>query len=268
MAFLTIDVYSHVLGMDVPISVLLPEKRKYPIDDLSDTKYPVLYLLHGHSDDHTSWIRKSKIERLVRNYKIIIVMPYVHRGFYTDCKYGYHYFTFIQQELPKIIANHFHASTKREDTFVAGNSMGGYGALKLAITHPEQYSKAASFSGVVMPLPQLLDEDNNDIFNMNDFTTNIHNIFGNEKQFVTSINDLKYQIEKLDSYNGNKPMIYQCCGQQDSLVYKQNVEFHDFILSNTTNLNYVYDESIGGHDWDYWDPNIEKFIKMLNLKNN
>lgn len=266
MAYLTIDVYSHTLGMDVPISVLLPEKRKDAIQDLSMKKYPVLYLLHGHSDDHTSWIRKSKIERLVRDYELIVVMPYAHRGFYTDCQSGYRYFTFIQEELPKIISNCFHASMKREDTFVAGNSMGGYGALKLAITHPEQYSKAASFSGVVIPIPQLLHRENNQIFNMDDFVKNISNIFGDAKQFTNSINDLKYQIKQLDSYQGKQPFLYQCCGQQDALVYQQNVQFHEFILQQTQHLDYLYEESEGDHNWDYWDPRVEKFIELLALK--
>lgn len=265
MAYVSLNVYSHVLGMDVPLTVLLPERRKKAVVDCSRKKYPVLYLLHGHSDDHTSWIRKSKIELLVRDYEVIVVMPYGHRSFYTDCQHGYRYFTFIQEELPKIVQNLFHASTRREDTFIAGNSMGGYGAFKLAITHPEQYSKAASFSGVVQPIPQLLGEENNQIFNMQDFHDNITNIFGIEADFINSINDLKYQIQKLDSYKGKQPLLYQCCGKEDDLVYQQNKEFNLFVQQKTHCLNYIYDESSGNHDWEYWEPKIQKFIEMLNL---
>lgn len=265
MALLTLNVYSHVLGMDIPLNVLLPERRKRSIIDTSKKKYPVLYLLHGHSDDYSAWIRKSSIELIVRNLEIIVVMPYIHRGFYTDCQHGPRYFTFISEELPQIICNMFHASSKREDTFVAGNSMGGYGAFKLAITCPNRFSKAASLSGVLMPLPQLLDEKNNEIFNIPDFTENIKNIFGNMNQYQQSINDLCFQIKKLSTYTGKQPLLYQCCGQEDLLVYKQNTIFHNFVNTNIRNLNYIYNESTGNHDWEYWMPRMKEFIEMLEL---
>ena len=259
------SVYSHVLGMDVPLNVLLPERRKKETIVNAEKKYPVLYLLHGHSDDQNAWIRKSQIELLVRNLEVIVVMPTTHRGFYTDCQSGLKYFTFIADELPKMIGNMFHASTKREDTFVMGNSMGGYGAFKLALNHPDRYAAAASLSGALEPFQCFVDEENDQIFNLPDFSTNIKNVFGSEEDYRQSVNDLDYRAKLLDGYEGEQPLLYQCCGVDDTLTYSQNVIFSKYIDENTKRLNRIYSVSPGGHDWDYWMPRAQEFIDLLKL---
>ena len=129
MALLNVDFYSYYLGMDSPLTVLLPEKRGRKPEAAPDKKYPVLYLLHGHADDNTAWIRKSDLELLVRDHDLIVVMPSAHRSFYTNGRYGHLYFDYITKELPVIVGNFFPASARREDTYIGGLSMGGYGAL-------------------------------------------------------------------------------------------------------------------------------------------
>lgn len=259
------SVYSHVLGMDVPVNVFLPERRKSEVLDQANKKYPVLYLLHGHSDDQNAWLRKSQIELLVRDLEVIVVMPTTHRGFYTDGKTGLKYFTFIGEELPKIICNMFHASNKREDTFVMGNSMGGYGAFKLALNYPNRFAAAASLSGALLPYEFVIDEDTNDIFNLSDFSNNIKNVFGTKEDFDNSINDLCYMAKELDKYDGEQPLLYQCCGTEDPLTYENNQIFSKYVEENTTNLNRIYSESPGDHNWEYWMPRAKDFIEMLHL---
>lgn len=266
MSFGMFSVYSHVLGMDVPINVILPERRKKETLNQSDKKYPVLYCLHGHSDDQFAWIRKSQIELLVRNLEVIVVMPTTLRSFYTDGKNGLKYFTFIAEELPMLIANMFHASTAREDTYVMGNSMGGYGAFKLAMNYPEKYAAAASLSGALDPYEGFTQSNTDELFGMNGFAQNIKNVFGNIEDYENSINDLCFMATKLDKYSGEQPLLYQCCGKEDILTYKQNEVFSQFVEKNTSCLNRIYSESHGGHDWEYWMPRAKEFIEMLNLK--
>lgn len=102
------------------------------------SSYPVLYLLHGLSDDHTIWHRRTSIERYVSALGLAVVMPNVGKSFYTDMANGGNYFTFITEELPTLVQSYFPVSAKREDNFIAGLSMGGYGAFKVALSCPEK----------------------------------------------------------------------------------------------------------------------------------
>lgn len=152
MAFIECNFFSDVLGMSSTMNVIIPENRKNRIGiktKAEQDEYPVLYLLHGLSDDHTAWMRRTSIERYANKYGLAVIMPNVHRSFYTDMVFGNNYFTFISQELPEIAEKLFPLSTKRKNTFVAGLSMGGYGAFKLALNQPERLAAAASLSGAL-----------------------------------------------------------------------------------------------------------------------
>ena len=116
MAFIQCGFSSEILGMKTNMNVLLPQ------DTARQSKQapPVLYLLHGHTDDHAAWTRFTGLERFVRELNLAVVMPTVHNGFYTNTEIGYRYFDFCTQELPALVGSMFHVSTAREDTFVAG----------------------------------------------------------------------------------------------------------------------------------------------------
>ena len=140
MAFLQCSFHSDVLGRACSMNVILPQKVTTQIGMTSsgggNRRYPVLYLLHGLSDDHTIWSRRTSIERYAAEYELAVVMPDGERGFYTDMMQGPRYWTMLTEELPAIAASFFPISTRREDTYVAGLSMGGYGALKCALRLP------------------------------------------------------------------------------------------------------------------------------------
>jgi S-formylglutathione hydrolase FrmB len=216
-------------------------------------KYPTLYLLHGLSDDHTIWQRRTSIERYVSDMGIAVVMPNVGRSFYTDMKHGYNYFTFISEELPEIARQFFPLSDKREDNFAAGLSMGGYGAFKLALRCPNKYAAAASLSGAVDMAIRVKSNEIQD-------TTELENIFGNLNSIKNSENDLFYLAKNVSASNGPKPKLYQCCGTEDFL-YEDNIKFKNFI--EKTNLDYTYEEGPGIHEWKYWDDQIQKVLKWL-----
>ena len=114
------------------------------------TDVPVLYLLHGMGGNHSVWARRTSIERYVADLGIAVIMPSTDLAWYTDTQYDMNYWTFISEELPKICHQLFpQLSTKREKTFAAGLSMGGYGALKLGLAKPESFAAVASLSGAV-----------------------------------------------------------------------------------------------------------------------
>ena len=256
MALIHCDFFSEVLGISTSMCVILPQNTSTQIGmegSAKKEKYPTLYLLHGLSDDHTIWQRRTSIERYVSDMGIAVVMPNAGRSFYTDMKHGYKYFTFISEELPKIAAQFFPLSNRREDNFVAGLSMGGYGAFKLALSCPEKFAAAASLSGAVDMSSRVKSNQIQD-------TTEIQNIFGNLNSIENSENDLFYLAKKVSVSNGLKPKLYQCCGTEDFL-YEDNINFKKFIKETT--LDYTYDESPGIHEWKYWDAEIQKVLKWL-----
>ncbi|MEZ4634024.1 MAG: alpha/beta hydrolase-fold protein [Caldilineaceae bacterium] len=150
MSFIQLDFFSETLQLASSMNVLLPRTTQAQRDKLgADHRYPVLYLLHGMSDDHTAWTRYTSLERYTRYLNLAVIMPAVHRTSYTNMHQGGRYWTFISQEVPALAHSLFPISTKRAETFTAGLSMGGYGAFKLALRQPERFSYAASLSGAV-----------------------------------------------------------------------------------------------------------------------
>src|SRR3954454_10045136 len=152
MAFLTCDFFSEVLEVGTSITVVLPQPNEDQIGVTARTSTgppPVLYLLHGLTDDHTAWPRYTSISRYAEAAGLAVVMPAVHHSFYADEVHGHRYFTYVSEELPSVVASFFRVSSRPSETFVAGLSMGGYGAFRLALTHPERFAAAASLSGAL-----------------------------------------------------------------------------------------------------------------------
>ena len=256
MAFMQVDFFSEVLGMCTHMNVILPEENKgaIGIDGTAQKEgWKVLYLLHGLSDDFTIWQRQTSIERYVSGKPIVVVMPETQRGWYTDMKYGFKWFTYFTEELPVIVKNFFpRASTRREDTFVAGLSMGGYGALKLALRLPGQYAAAASLSGA-LDVAELA--ESSDVI----MDHEIEDVFGDPAQIRGRENDLFTVAKKLGEAPV-KPRLYMWCGTEDFL-YWQNVRMRNLLKGLDYDL--TYEESSGDHQWKYWDAKIQNVLKWL-----
>src|SRR5688500_5792944 len=143
MAFFDCHFFSDTLAMTVSAHVLIPQESTRQIGLESGparASYPTLYLLHGLSDDHTIWMRRTSIERYAAAKNIAVVMPAVGRSFYQDMASGPKYWTFVSEELPVLMRQFFPLSTTREETFAAGLSMGGYGALRLGLARPDKFA--------------------------------------------------------------------------------------------------------------------------------
>jgi S-formylglutathione hydrolase FrmB len=226
--------------------------------------YPVLYLLHGMSDDHTIWMRRTSIERYADEYGLAVIMPAVGRSFYANMAIGYRYWDFISEEVPQVVHGLFPLSTDREETFVAGLSMGGYGAFKLALSYPERFAAAASLSGALdMALHRESRPDYVTEAMAEAWLAERRNMFGNLDNFDGSANDLFSLAQQMAVAVGPQPRLFQCCGTEDFL-YDQNQRFLE--LAQSLNLDLTYEEGPGEHEWGYWDANIQRVLAWLGLK--
>ncbi len=256
-----IALYSNELDLRSKLFVILPqrtiaERRKQP-----QARFRTLYLLHGHSDDHTAWQRWTSIERYVEGLNLAVVMPEVHNSFYTDMAAGGKYFTWLTEELPAELMDILPLSDKREDTFVAGLSMGGYGAFKLALSRPDLYVAAASLSGAVDICRDALQVHPEDPENAG-WIAKMRTIFGDLEKVHGSRHDLFALAEKVAA-GPVKPKLFQYCGTEDFL-YAGNVHFRDFI--RTLPLDLTYTEGPGDHTWKYWDAAIQQVLEWLPLR--
>jgi len=259
MALIHCDFFSEALGISTSMYVILPQKSykqnksHQPSQSTAfDDKYPTLYLLHGQSDDHTIWLRRTSIERYVANLNLAVVMPAVNRSFYTDMAQGAAYWTFVNEELPEIVQSLFPLSAQREDTFVAGLSMGGYGAFKMALRSPERFAAGASLSGAP------------DIVRIAMNGSSEHRaIFGEPESVKGSDNDLFHLAERVAASNGPKPLLYQCCGTEDFL-YEDNRRFLEHCQKLPLDL--TYEEEPGTHEWGYWDRKIQRVLEWLPIR--
>lgn len=257
MALITCNFYSEALGINTEITAIIPQatSTQYGLEGKAGSdRHPTLFLLHGLSDDHTIWLRRTSIERYAAALGLAVIMPNVHRSFYTDMEYGLNYWTFLSEELPRIVRGFFPLSDKREDNFVAGLSMGGYGAFKWALTCPDQFAAAASLSGA-------LNIKNEEIMARNPRDMKL--IFG-EGSLAGSKHDLLHLLDEADSKTGPKPMLYQCCGTEDFL-YQDNLVFRDH--ADRSSVSLTYQEGPGSHSWDYWDARIQDVLAWLPLQN-
>jgi putative tributyrin esterase len=254
-----INFFSDVLVTRCSINVILPQRKPTDPHDNYRTPFRVLYLLHGHSDDHTAWQRWTSIERYVEGFNLAVIMPAVQNSFYTDMVRGGKFFTFLTEELPAVAHDLFPLSTERADTFVAGLSMGGYGAFKLALTRPDLFSAAASLSGALDICEVVKGHGDPNAYI---WLESMRNIFGELEKVPGSPHDLFTLAEKV-SQSVRKPRLFQYCGTDDFL-YQDNLRFRDFI--RPLGFDYTYTETPGDHTWVHWDSMIQNVLAWLPLK--
>lgn len=257
MAFIQCDFFSDVLGLSCSMNVILPQSTTRQIGmegKASAQKPPTLFLLHGLSDDHTIWMRRTSIERYVADRGIAVVMPAVNRSFYANQVHGLRYFDFVAGELPDIARGFFNLSDRREDTYVAGLSMGGYGAFKVALTYPDRFCAAASLSGS-LDLAARDERSTGDQAWRNELNAS----FGDIGKIAGSENDL-FHLARQRKSEGRLPRLYACCGTGD-FIYQDSVKFRDFAAAEGIDL--AYQEGPGDHNWAYWDVMIQDVLEWL-----
>jgi S-formylglutathione hydrolase FrmB len=235
MALLTCHVESEALAVATTFTAIVPQE----VDDA-----PVLYLLHGLTDDHTGWTRHTSIERYADEAGLAVVMPSVHHSFYTDEVHGHAYWTYVSEELPLLVRSLFRVSDRADQTFVAGLSMGGYGAVKLALTHPDRYAAAASLSGT-LDIHYMADRE--------DRAAIWHRAFDGG---ISDANDLFALLRTATSV----PPLYVGCGTSDGLL-ADNERF--IAAARDAGIDLTTDLRPGEHEWSLWDTQIAEVIAWL-----
>ena len=259
MAHLRVDFHSEVLRLATSMTVLLPQATSHQIGMAGaarDGDPPVLWLLHGLSDDDTIWVRRTSIERYVAPLGLAVVMPQVHRSFYADEVLGGAYWTFLTEELPAVVHGFFRLSRAREDTFVAGLSMGVYGAFKLALQHPERFAAAASLSGV-LDLPSI-DQRPYEPTHAPDGTA--RRVFGGD--VAGTDHDLLHLLERADP--AALPPLWAYAGSEDHPIWEGTLRFRDAAVRRGVDL--TTDLGPGTHDWARWDEKIRDVLAWLPLR--
>jgi len=260
MALFQCEFFSDALELNVTMHVILPQPthtHAHHYEGVSMAPpHPTLYLLHGLGDNSAAWTRQTSIERYAWKKNLAIVMPDVHRSFYADMVRGHKYWTFVSKELLKVSRRFFPLSDKREDNFVAGLSMGGYGAFKLAMTYPEKFCAAASLSGALDRTQRMQATDR--------LAQEFQNVFGDPAGYPGSGNDLLHLSRELAKGTGPRPSLLQCCGTED-FVYPENAAFQRHLCG--LGIQSTYHEHPGReHDWGYWDQTIQDVIEWLPLR--
>lgn len=243
MGVISGQINSSELGFTISYKAILPEERTGP--------YPVLYLLHGLSDDDSSWVYNSSIARYASQYNLAIFMPQVHISYYSDMYMGPNYWSFLTKEFPRKMKNLFNISHKSEETFVAGLSMGGYGAIKWGLTYPDEVAGIAALSAAVDPYRIWQDEPSRDKL--------FKPVFGSKELFKGSENDL-YALLKQVKNESIRPSILQICGTEDSL-YADNLKFEEALQK--TSIDHAFIEKPGDHNWAFWDQEIQVVLKWI-----
>jgi S-formylglutathione hydrolase FrmB len=254
MAHLRCDFFSDALSLSTSMTVILPQQTSTQIGLAGaggDGPAPVLYLLHGLSDDDTIWTRRTSIERYAASLGLAVVMPQVHRSFYTDQAAGGRYWTFLTEELPQVVGSFFRVSQRREDTFVAGLSMGGYGALKWALRHPDRFAAAASLSGALDPqrLGRAREED----------PMLLRRVFG-DRDVPGGPDDVQWLLDQVAP--DRLPALYLCCGTEDELLEGNRATV---ARCRSRGIPVTVDFGPGLHDWDYWDARVQDVLGWLPL---
>lgn len=256
MAFFDCHFFSETLGLQVSAHVLLPQDS----GPKHRTEHPTLYLLHGLSDDHTMWMRRTSIERYAAERNLAVVMPSVARSFYQDMACGPRYWIFLSEELPEVMQRFFPLSAERADTFAAGLSMGGYGALRLGLALPRRFAAVASFSGALDYVRRLREAGKE---GARISKTEWDAVAGPGADAAGTNSDLHHLAARVAAGSEPKPALYLSCGTEDELLDDTRA-FHRHLDS----LAYAhhYEEAPGGHEWSYWDEQIHRAIAWLPLR--
>lgn len=281
MARVELQSFSEALGMQMSLEVILPEIRQgIGLEGGAwngDTKLPTLYLLHGMSDDESIWGRRTALERYAADKKLAIVMPTTHLGQYTDEVYGLPYYQYIAHEVPAICERYFPLSTAREDRFVAGLSMGGYGALKIGLREHRRFAAIAAYSSGLLRAERLPKVDASidsidalleakDRLDPGVYGTllSFYRTFGGPERYQASKeNNPKLFLEEAVASGDPLPKILMACGTEDFL-YEANVAFHKQLES--LGVEHEYHEEPGTHEWGFWDRWVKYTLDWLPIR--
>ncbi len=254
MALIQVNYMSQALFRIVPVNVILPADRFDAGNNCyingKDRKYKTLYLLHGLLGNYTDWVIQTRILKWAEEKNLAVVMPSGDNSFYFNSRTPWNdYGTFIGKEIVEVTRRIFPLSEKREDTFIAGLSMGGFGAIRNGIVYSDNFSHVAGLSSAIHIFEDTSEEANIGLFD--------------NLQAASKTNMNPYvAAEEMMSSGRPVPKFYMACGTRDDLM-PANIAFRDFLKNK--GIDVTWDEEEYGHDWDFWDLQIKKILEWLPL---
>ncbi len=233
----TVNIFSKSMHLNKKCVVVLPESYKN-----SKNHFPVVYLLHGYSGNYANWIKKvPELKNYADEFQIIVVCPdgnynswYVDSPVDTAIKFD----TYISLEVPAFIDSVYPTLPERRFRAITGLSMGGHGALSLALKHADFFGTAGSMSGVQNLVPWKSKYEMQQVFGDTLSNENFSNY-----SVVNIVKKLSVQI----------PSIIIDCGVNDPFI-ETNRQLHTELLQ--MNIPHDYIERIGAHNWDYWKNSV------------
>jgi len=259
MGVINYDFHSAVLNCATRITITLPDiargpLRGKPLDEIyrSGLKFPTLYLCHGGSGDSTAWHRYTQLEMFLNEKNMMSVSIDAPETFFCDMKYGRAYFTYLTEEIPRLVQTMFPSSPLRKDNFIAGFSMGAHGAMKVALRCPDKFAAVMAMSGAKdqVKMRELAEKRG-----IKASFQVIDAAFGPKEQVAGSENDLIYLAKKLAESDCEKPMLFTACGTEDYGL-QLCTEFHEYLDSLGLENRFITQPGI--HDY-YFANKILKY---------
>lgn len=264
MAHIKCNFFSKSLLRTVDIDVIIPtDKFVFGNPNFKPSKeFKTLYLLHGIFGSCDDWINGTRIERWANDKDLVVVMPSGENRFYVDePKSGNNFGKFIGEELVEFTRNTFPLSHKKEDTFIGGLSMGGYGAIRNGLKYHDTFGYIIGLSSgfILDNVYKSKYDDINPIGNRYYYES----IFGDIDKIKGSDKDYYALVDSLDKKDF--PHMYLACGLQDSMLLEENNKFAKYLKNK--GIDFIYETGPGAHEWDFWDTYIKKALEWLPLNN-
>lgn len=259
MALIQMNYLSNALLRTVPVNVILPvDKVSSKTRDYEGHRggYKTLYLLHGMFGNYTDWCANTRVQRWAEEKNLAVVMPSGDNMYYVNSTIPFNdYGAFIGEELPRIMRAAFPLSDRREDTFIAGLSMGGFGAIRNGFKYADTFSHIAGLSSALTVLDPNVPPIAGDKAVFGDLAAAAQT----DKNFQVTYQELKERVSRGEA---TMPRMYLACGLDDDFITSTRA-FRDQLLADGVDL--TYDEEPGAHEWDFWDRQIKKVIDWLPL---
>jgi len=249
MGVLHFDFMSDKLVYQTNIYVTIPECM-----ERGEQPRGILYLLHGGAGNGLDWMRNTAIERHAQPYDLAVIMPEVDGScFYADMKHGYPYFQYLTEEIPAAMEAMLPLLKGVEKRYVAGFSMGGYGAFKWAFNKPDYFTAAANLSGVSF-IVDLMEDRGHGLGNKQGI---IECNWGSLDELRGSISDSKVWIDRAAAEGTKLPRLFAGMGLDD-FSYEYSTEYLAYAAEKGVEIH--YEEMAGGHEWNVWEAMIQRFM--------
>lgn len=264
MSHIRVEFFANSLMRPAAFEMYIPNDFRTDIQRQHNPYYDrnckTVIVLHGYTGWGKGW---DYLYELAEKYNFALVFPSGENSFYLDSeatagKYG----TFTGSELIEYIRKTFGLCRAREDTFISGLSMGGFGALHTGLAYPDTFGKIAALSSalIVQGIYGMKPGESNEAANYYYY----RNYFGDLENIIKSDNNPETLVKKLIQQGKNIPQIYMACGTEDFLL-AENRRFYNFLVEHKVNAEYF--ESSGGHDMAFWNEYFAKGFEWMAQNN-